>query len=265
MHSNSYFSRLFVSCLLWSCAVLAPGPVLAQAADSAEVAAIRTLLTTTQPDMPITSITPSPLAGLYQVELSNGHAIFVSSDAKFLIPGDMYESRGDGLVNLGENRRNSLRVAKIGAVDEKDMIVFAPAGERKATLTVFTDVDCPYCRKLHGEIEALNSLGIAVRYLAYPREGLAGPTYIRMISTWCADDRQAIMTSAKRGAEVPVVNCDSPVDAQYQLGREVGVTGTPAVVLEDGTMVPGYVDAATLAGYLLPSQSDLQPALQPAQ
>jgi thiol:disulfide interchange protein DsbC len=219
-----------------------------------EVAAIRKLLAATQPDMAIADIQPSPVAGLYEVLLSAGHAIYVSSDAKFLIPGDLYQAQTDGLVNLGEKRRTQLRLAKIKAVDEKDMIVFEPADGRKAMLTVFTDVDCPYCRKLHGEVEELNKLGIAVRYLAYPRQGLTGETYTKMISTWCADDKLATMTSAKRDAQIAAAACDSPVEEQYALGQEVGVTGTPALVLEDGTILPGYVPAATLAGYVFEAQ-----------
>jgi thiol:disulfide interchange protein DsbC len=144
------------------------------------------------------------------------------------------------------------------ALNEDDMIIYEAEGERKATITVFTDVDCPYCRKLHAEIAEMNRLGIAVRYLAYPRTGLLDSstglpteTTTKMISTWCAEDRKAMLTSAKRGGDIPVIECDSPVEEQYQLGREVGVTGTPALVLEDGTILPGYVPAATLAGYLL--------------
>lgn len=219
--------------------------------DSNEIASIRALLTTTQPGLSVGAITLSPVDGLYEVGIQNGQTIFVSRDAKFFIPGDLYEARPEGLVNLGETRRNTLRRDKIAALDEADMIVFEPEGERKATLTVFTDVDCPYCRKLHAEIDALNAYGIAVRYLAFPRTGLNTETHVKMVSTWCAEDPKAMMTSATRGAEVPAAQCDDPVASQYQLGREVGVTGTPALVLEDGTIMPGYVPADTLAQYLL--------------
>lgn len=225
---------------------------VAQADEASEVAAIRALLNGTQPGMVIEAIAPSPVAGLYEVQIQNGQALYVSSDARFLIPGDLFEAREEGLVNLGESRRNELRKQKIAALDEKDMIVFpaAAGAERQAVLTVFTDVDCPYCRKLHGEIAELNAMGVTVRYLAFPRTGLNTETSAKMIATWCADDRQAMFTAAKRGTDVPAADCDSPVEEQYQLGREVGVTGTPALVFDDGTIVPGYVPAATLAQYL---------------
>lgn len=232
--------------------MLVPLQGVAQADDdAAAIAAIRALLIETQPGMPVMEIVASPVAGLYEVSIPGGQTIYVSADARFLIPGDLYEVGEEGLVNLGDARRNVLRKQKIDALDEADMIVYAPEGERKATITVFTDVDCPYCRKLHEEIGALNDYGIAVRYLAFPRTGLNTEIHHKMVSTWCSEDRNAMMTSAKRGGDVPVADCANPVAEQYKLGREVGVTGTPALVLEDGTIVPGYVPAETLARTLL--------------
>lgn len=226
------------------------GATTAQADQDADIAAIRALLNGTQPGMVIEAIQASPIAGLYEVQIQNGQALYVSGDAKFLIPGDLFEARAEGLVNLGEARRNELRQQKIAALDEKDMIIYPASNEQRAVLTVFTDVDCPYCRKLHGEITELNDMGVTVRYLAFPRTGLNTETSEKMIATWCAEDRQAMFTAAKRGTDVPAADCDSPVEEQYQLGREVGVTGTPALVFEDGTILPGYVPAATLAQYL---------------
>jgi thiol:disulfide interchange protein DsbC len=226
------------------------GASVAHADQDSEIASIRTLLGSTQPGMVIDAVVPSPVAGLYEVQIQNGQALYVSADAKYLIPGDLFEARTEGLVNLGEARRNDLRQQKIAALDEKDMIIYPASAEEKAVLTVFTDVDCPYCRKLHGEMAELNGMGVTVRYLAFPRTGLDTETSAKMISTWCAEDREAMFTAAKRGTDVPPVDCDSPVEEQYQLGREVGVTGTPALVFDDGSIVPGYIPAATLAQYL---------------
>jgi len=250
LHLRS-LSLLFLCC----CALLSAPGFAQQQDDAAPVAAIRSLLAKTQPDMKIAAIKASPVMGLYEVQLRSGHSVFVSADARYLIPGDLYQAGDDGLVNLGDKHRDELRKEKIAAVDEKDMIIFAPKGPRKATITVFTDVDCPYCRKLHSEIAELNALGIAVRYLAYPRTGLKGETYTKMISTWCATDRKAMFTAAKRDETVPVKKCKSPVEAQFQLGEEVGVTGTPSIVFEDGTMLPGYVPVATLASYLFDDEA----------
>lgn len=235
------------------CLLVFQGQAHAQdAGRQTEVEAIRGILATTQPSMVIESIVPSPVAGLYEITLQNAQVIYASADARFFIPGDLYEALPQGLVNRGEEKRNALRAEKIAAVPESEMIIFEPKDGRKATITVFTDVDCPYCRQLHSEVERLNELGIAVRYLAYPRTGLNTETHFKMISTWCAEDPKAMFTSAKRGGTIPDADCDNPIARHYQPGREVGVTGTPALVLEDGTILPGYVPADTLAGYLLP-------------
>jgi len=214
---------------------------------------IREVIAVTQPTMVVDDVSPSPIPGIYEIVLENGQVIFVSEDARYFIPGDMYEVLPEGMVNRGEERRNAVRAEKIAAIPESEMIIFEPEDGRKATITVFTDVDCPYCRQLHGEMERMNELGIAVRYLGFPRTGLNTETHFKMISTWCADDPNVMFTSATRGAAVPDAQCDNPIASHYQLGREVGVTGTPALVLEDGIILPGYVPADTLAGYLLGS------------
>ncbi len=226
-------------------------PVNAQQSRQQEIDSIRRVISATQPNMLVESIAASPVAGLYEITLQNAQVIYASADARFFIPGDLYEVMPQGLVNRGEEKRNIARAAKIAAVPESEMIIFEPESDRKVTITVFTDVDCPYCRQLHGEIDRLNELGIAVRYLGYPRTGLDTETHYKMVSTWCSEDPKAMLTSATRGGNVPEADCDNPIASHYQLGREVGVTGTPALVLEDGTILPGYIPADTLAGYLL--------------
>lgn len=229
--------------------LLLVGPVLAQ--DNEEMGAIREILNKTQPDMTILAIVPSPIAGMYEVQLPQGQVLYATADGKYFITGDLFESRAEGLINVGEERRSAERAARIAELDEREMVIFAPEGETKAVITVFTDVDCPYCRKLHDEVPKLNDYGISVRYLAFPRAGLENETYYTMISAWCADDPKSALTSAKRGGKIADRKCDNPVEKHYRLGREVGVTGTPALVLEDGTLLPGFVPADTLAEYLL--------------
>jgi len=238
--------------LALSVLVAAQGTVIFSAsAQDDPVDTIRTIIQATQPNMVIESITPAPFDGMYQITLMNGQIINATADARYFIPGDLYESLPQGLVNRSEEKRNELRAEKIAAIPESEMIIFEPENGRKATITVFTDVDCPYCRQLHGEMDRMNELGIAVRYLGYPRTGLETETHHKMVSAWCAEDRHAMFTSATRGGEIPEVTCDNPIADHFQLGREVGVTGTPALVLQDGTILPGYVPAETLAGYLL--------------
>jgi thiol:disulfide interchange protein DsbC len=130
------------------------------------------------------------------------------------------------------------------------MVVFPPAGPTKHTVTVFTDIDCGYCRKLHQEIADYNQQGIKVRYLMYPRAGVGSESYNKAVWVWCADDRQDAITRAKRGEEIPHKTCANPVKEQFELGQTLGVRGTPSIILENGQMVPGYVPAAQLAQML---------------
>lgn len=210
---------------------------------------VRQKLLSGKPDLPILKISKSPLKGFYQVNLAGGRMLYVTKDARHFIAGDLYQVTGGDLLNLTETTRNVHRKEMIAAIDDSEMLIFAPA-KIKASVTVFTDVDCSYCRKLHREVPELNRLGIAIRYLAYPRAGIDSGSYNKIVSAWCADDPQAALTKAKMGQEIPAKTCDNPVAKHYRLGNEIGVTGTPALVLQDGRLVPGYMPAADLADLL---------------
>jgi len=201
-----------------------------------------------RPELAIQTVKESPLAGIYEVKLAGGHLLYVNDKATHLFAGDLYQITPVGMINLTEVTRNGKRRDVIAALDENELLVYSPAPEDvKATITIFTDIDCGYCRKLHQEVPELNKLGIAVRYMAYPRSGLNTPSYFKAVSAWCADDPNQALTDAKAGKPIPQKECDNPVARQYQLGNELGVTGTPAVLYEDGTLQPGYLPAQQTA------------------
>ncbi|MGB1142028.1 MAG: DsbC family protein, partial [Halioglobus sp.] len=154
---------------------------------------------------------------------------------------------GGQFVNLTEKRRDGERLALMAGVAKEDMIIFSPEGETRTHISVFTDITCGYCRKLHQEVPELNRRGIEVRYLAYPRAGLGTPGFAQLVTAWCAKDPREALTQLKNGEQVPAQSCaDNPVAAQFELGQAVGVRGTPALVTEDGTLVPGYQTADQL-------------------
>jgi len=200
-----------------------------------------------RPDIPINSVSPSPVPGILAMELEGGTMFYGTADGKFMFAGDLYSIGDLELVNLAEARREVVRRDLMAAVDAKDAWVFKPVGETKAVVSVFTDVDCGYCRKLHGEVPRLNELGIEVRYLAYPRAGIGSASYNTIVSAWCADDRGTALTNAKSGKAIVAKTCPNPVAEQYQLGQDVGVTGTPAIVTDSGKLLPGYMPADILA------------------
>jgi len=200
-----------------------------------------------RPDIPIENVASSPIPGIYALELAGGTVFYGTADGRYLFAGDLYHLGDDELTNLAEAGRAEKRRELMDDVSRDDMVVFSPAGARKAAITVFTDVDCGYCQKLHQEVPQLNEMGIEVRYLAYPRAGVGSSSYQKIVSAWCADDPNTALTRLKARQPVPDATCPNPVADQLELGRAMGVSGTPAIVLEDGTMLPGYMPAEALA------------------
>lgn len=210
---------------------------------------VKALLVSVRPDLLVQKIVPSSLKGFYEVRLNGGQILYSTEDGQHFFAGDLYRVTPKELVNLTENDRTKVRKEIMDGIDESEMLVFSPE-IRKASITVFTDVDCGYCRKLHREVPELMRMGIAVRYLAYPRAGINSPSYDKIVSAWCAEDPQLAITKAKLGQEIPEKTCDNPVAKHFRLGQEIGVTGTPALVFEDGRLLPGYLSAAALAAEL---------------
>ncbi|SDT92709.1 bifunctional protein-disulfide isomerase/oxidoreductase DsbC [Halopseudomonas salegens] len=206
------------------------------------------------PDMRVSEISPAPIAGLYQVLLEGGGVLYVSADAGHLIQGTLFDISGNQPRNLTAEAEAVINTQALEALDQDQLVIFAPQ-EPKTHVTIFTDVDCGYCRKLHEEIDELQALGIEVRYAAFVRAGLASQTAETMESVWCADDRQQAMTKAKRGEAIPMAECDNPLQEQLELGKRLGVRGTPAIFFANGIMLPGYKPAETLAAEAMANQA----------
>jgi thiol:disulfide interchange protein DsbC len=189
----------------------------------------------------------TPIPGIYEL-LRGGDAAYVSTDGRYAIIGDMYETGTNN--DLTENRRRDLRLKMLAAIPENQMVVFGPDNP-KHTVTVFTDMDCAYCRKLHSQITDYNKLGIRVRYIAYPRSGPNTSSWSKAEQVWCSADRKTALTEAKLGKTLPTKICaDNPVAKEYALGQEFNLQGTPTIILGNGEMVAGYMDPKELAGEL---------------
>jgi thiol:disulfide interchange protein DsbC len=196
-------------------------------------------------------VAATPVPGLYEVTMGPVVA-YVTADGKYLLSGNVYDL--DTQTNLTATRRNAARSKALAAVREDDAIVFSPANP-KMTVTVFTDVDCAYCRKFHSQIADYNNAGIKVRYLMYPRTGPETASWRKAESVWCAADRKEALTRAKRGEEIKSKNCgDDAVKAQYALGDDLGVEGTPAIFTQNGDYVGGYLTPIQLVQAIQESQ-----------
>jgi len=190
----------------------------------------------------------SPIAGFYEVQVEGGPLLYVSADGEYFFDGSLYQVKAGRFVDVLDIRLSKARRDLFADRSTSDMIIFKPAGETKAVMNVFTDVDCGYCRKLHTEMGELNSYGIEVRYLAYPRSGIPSESYDKIATAWCAQNQRDTLTRIKNGEDVPTSVCaDNPVADHFALGRKIGVSGTPSIILMDGSMIPGYQSAADFA------------------
>ncbi len=189
----------------------------------------------------------SPMKGVYQVDLGD-RIQFVSKVGNHLLVGDVFDTQRR--VNLSDEIKQEKVLAVVGEIEESEMIVFAPE-ETKRTITVYTDVDCPYCRKMHQEVPALLENGVKVRYLWFPRSGINTPSYDKAVSIWCAEDQLVAMDDAKLNNKIVDASCKpNPVGDQYASGQRAGVRGTPTIVVDDGTIIGGYLPAKNLLARL---------------
>jgi thiol:disulfide interchange protein DsbC len=219
------------------------------AQDDEQLEAVRAKITGMFDTIKPESIGPGPIDGWYTIQ-QGAVVAYVSEDARYLLQGEIIDL--ETRANLTDMARNDVRREVLAKIGDDDVIAFTPE-EVRHTVTVFTDVDCTYCRRLHSQIEDYMSQGIEVRYLLYPRNGPASSSWTTAEQVWCAQDRNGALTAAKADQEFETSECDaSMVQDHYVLGREVGLSGTPAIVLEDGTLIGGYMPPEQLARTLEP-------------
>ena len=189
------------------------------------------------PDVEIDSIQKTPVEGLYQVMIGPD-VIYMTRDGAYVFKGDLLDIKNR--KNITEDVRASAREKLLADLDKNDYIEFA-AKDPQDAIYVFTDIDCGYCRKLHKDVPELNARGVSVRYLAFPRAGIHSATAREMGYVWCAKDRQSALTAAKNNEAIEPKECNAPIAEQYELGQRLGVRGTPAIYLENGKSLPGYM------------------------
>lgn len=226
-------------------------PLTSQAVDDAIKETITNHIEALLPNIEISSIKASPLPDIYQVASGNEY-IYISADGQYLIQGDLIDLKNRW--NVTEQERAKWRGQTINAINDEELIIFK-AKEEKHSIYVFTDIDCGYCRKLHQDITELNNAGITVKYLAYPRSGEYTIAWREMSAVWCAKDKQKAITDAKEGrrdalatdASVDgLVGCNELVKKHFDMGNQIGVKGTPAIFLESGDQIKGYMPPASL-------------------
>lgn len=221
-------------------------PVFASSLVESPEVRIKKQIETKFPDFKVDIVRPSPVRNIYEVAMGD-EIVYVSADGNHLIFGGTLLDIKDKPVNLTQNTKMELdamrapmRKAALAKMNANSMVTFKAANE-KYVISVFTDIDCGYCRKLHSEINQLNALGITVHYLGFPRSGLDSPSYEKLVNVWCADDPRKAMTTAKAMQSLANKTCKHPLREHFNLVRDFGLNGTPAIILKDGTLLPGYL------------------------
>lgn len=190
----------------------------------------------------VNNVADSPLSDFYQLESEKG-IFYASHDGKYIFSGSLHHF-SEGLMNETALRQRELANSQLGTIKD-DLIVF-PAKNEKYRVTVFTDPTCGYCRKLHSEIQQYNNLGISIAYAAFPRGGIHSEMDVILKNVWCSDNQADALTKSKNDIPIAPKNCNNPVDKMYQLGEALGINGTPAIILPNGEMIPGYQPANKL-------------------
>jgi thiol:disulfide interchange protein DsbC len=226
--------------------ILALFTLLMSSQGIADEAAIKKALSQFLPGANVESISPSEIKGLYEI-IAGGNIFYASEDGRYLVQGQLYDTVDK--KNITDTKLSAVRKAALEKVGDDKMIVFKPDNS-KHTVSVFTDIDCGYCRKLHSEIDKYLAQGITVRYLFYPRAGKGSESYDKAVSVWCAKDQRKALTEAKKGGTLESKTCDNPVDEHMALGEAFGMSGTPMIITEKGNVLPGYVPAGQLAKIL---------------
>ena len=203
---------------------------------------IRNSLKMLLPGLTPDTVNATPVPGLYELTFGP-RIVYITEDGRYLVQGKLVDL--ETRKEITDERLSALKLDAMNKIGEGQMVVYGPEAPRH-TVTVFTDIDCGFCRRLHSEMEQYNKQGIAIRYLFYPRAGIGSDSYAKSVSVWCAEDRHAAMDLAKAGKDIPPRSCENPVDAHYELGQQMRIQGTPAIVLSDGEIVPGYVPPAKL-------------------
>ncbi|MFK7854375.1 MAG: DsbC family protein [Granulosicoccus sp.] len=197
------------------------------------------------PGISVTSLTETPLPGLYEL-ITDGQIYYLDESAEYLIDGSLIQLRDR--VNLTDARLGGIHMSLIKEMGEENMLIYEPEQPSTRSITVFTDISCGYCRRLHAELDTLLDEGVRVRYLLFPRAGLGSQAHKDLESVWCAENPQEAMTNAKAGGKIDPKTCANPIELHVALAEQVGLRGTPLIYTDSGEKIPGYREASALAG-----------------
>lgn len=205
-----------------------------------DIETLKKALAKNLPNIIVSSINETPLPGVFEVMLGD-QVVYLGKNARYMMNGDMIDL--STRKNLTEAAKFGTRLAAMTKLGEENMLVYTPE-KVDHTITVITDIDCRYCRQLHSEMDQYMENNVKVRYIFMPLRGKAD--YIKTVSVWCAKDQNKALDLAKQGGNIETLNCDNPIKQHLAMARGLGVNGTPAIIMETGELLPGYVEVSEL-------------------
>ena len=197
----------------------------------------------------VREITYSQERDIFIVDIGDIQPIYVLPNTEYIILGDIFSLKGDKPESETEKDKGKLRLKILADLNQESFIKFKSNNE-KAILTVFTDVECTYCRKFHSEIDEYLANGVSINYLAFPRTGIDSSSYEKMVAAWCSNEKKESITNLKNDIDIEMNSCENPVENHFEIGRRIGVTGTPAIITQTGLLLPGYIPANELIGII---------------
>ena len=197
----------------------------------------------------VREITYSQERDIFIVDIGDIQPIYVLPNTEYIILGDIFSLKGDKPESETEKDKGKLRLKILADLNQESFIKFKSNNE-KAVLTVFTDVECTYCRKFHSEIDEYLANGVSINYLAFPRTGIDSSSYEKMVAAWCSNEKKESITNLKNDINIEMKSCENPVENHFEIGRRIGVTGTPAIITQTGLLLPGYIPANELIGII---------------
>ena len=197
----------------------------------------------------VKEITYSKERDIFIVDIGDIQPIYVLPNTEYIILGDIFSLKGERPESETEKDKGRFRLKILSEIDQDSFIRFKSNNE-KSVLTVFTDVECTYCRKFHSEINEYLENGISINYLAFPRTGIDSSSYEKMVAAWCSSEKKESITNLKNDIDIGMYECENPVESHFEIGRRIGVTGTPAIITQSGLLLPGYMPAKELIGII---------------
>ena len=193
----------------------------------------------------IDQVVPSPLPGIYEVVMGRNVA-FSDAEGRYFIFGHLYDMQSQR--DLTAERKEALAKIDWSVLPLENSIKFV-SGKGERVLAVFSDPDCPYCKKVEAELAKLDN--VTIYLFPFPIQSLHPNAVAKSTVIWCAKDRAQTWRDVLAGGKlVGKGDCENPIAANVALAERLGINGTPTLIARDGRLLPGAATADRISTWL---------------